>query len=89
MRTFIFIPLLISLAKAGLWISIGLLIKDHFDTILSLIIRKPVPEDLIDQYHDEKVRNIIKWIGIFIIIIGAGIAVTSFSTMVMGSGIMR
>ncbi|MFB6343259.1 hypothetical protein ACE01N_00310 [Saccharicrinis sp. FJH2] len=89
MRMFFFIPFLLSLAKAGLWISIGLLIKDHFETILSLIIRKPVPEGLIEQYHYEKVRNIIKWIGIFIIIIGAGIAVTAFSTMVMGAGIMR
>ncbi|MFB6319989.1 hypothetical protein [Saccharicrinis sp. FJH54] len=89
MRTFFFIPFLLSLAKAGLRISIGLLIKDHFETILSFIIRKPIPEGLIDQYQYEKARNIIKWIGIFIIIIGAAIAVTAFSTMVMGAGIMR
>ena len=73
---------MLSLAKAGLVISIGVLINKHIDTVLSLIIRKPIPEYLISNERLAAANQVIKWIGIFIIIIGFGIAISSLSTII-------
>lgn len=87
MKAFLFLTFLVSLAKSGLIISIGILIKDHMDTVLSLIIRKPIPEDLIDSNKLEIVNKVNKWMGIFIIIIGAGVAIVALSTIIFGIGV--
>ena len=85
MKTFLFFTFLLSLTKSGLWISIGILVKNHFDTILSLIIRKPVPDNLIENSKLNSANNIIKWIGIFIIAIGIGVAVSALLTLIVSS----
>jgi hypothetical protein len=71
------------LAKSGLWISIGILVKTHFESFLSLIIGKPVPKNLIDKNNIEMVNNVTKWIGIFIIAIGVGVALSAFGALMM------
>jgi hypothetical protein len=83
MKIIFFFTFLLSLAKAGLWIGIGTLISKHFDTALSLIVRKPVPEDLIKPERLEVANQVIRWIGIFIIIIGIGLAVSGFVTFIV------
>jgi len=81
MKIFAFFSFILSLAKAGLWIGVGLLVKNHFETVLNLIIRKPVPESLIEKEKLEMVNTIIKWVGIFIIVIGIGMALSAFTTL--------
>ncbi len=84
MKALLFFTFFAALAKSGLWIGIGFLIKNHFNTLLSLIIRKPIPEDLIDANTLKNFNIIIKWIGIFIIIIGIAMALPAFATLKMG-----
>jgi hypothetical protein len=80
MRSILFFTFLVSLAKAGLWICIGTLIKSHIETLMAFIVRKPIPEDLIDQHRYREFMNILKWIGILLIIIGIIVAVIGFVT---------
>lgn len=84
MKAFLLFTFLVSLAKSGLWISMGILIKNHLETVLSLVLRKSVPNNLIEKNNLETVNNITNWIGIFIIVIGVGIALSAFATLVMG-----
>lgn len=53
MKSFVFFSFLVSLAKSGLWISVGILVKNHLETLLSFIIRKPVPDNLIEENHSK------------------------------------
>ena len=87
MKAFLFLTFLISLAKSGLLIGIGILVKDHMDTVFSLIIRKPIPEGLISSDKLESLNKINKWMGIFIIIIGAGVALAALATITFGIGV--
>ena len=84
MRLALFVTFLVSLAKGGLWITIGTLVKNHFETFIAFIIRKPVADGLIDKNRYDALINVIKWIGIFIIIIGIGIAVLGLVTFIIG-----
>ncbi|MCU4164433.1 hypothetical protein [Carboxylicivirga caseinilyticus] len=84
MKFILFITFLTSLAKAGLLIGLGILLKNHFETVLSTLIRKPIPEDLIERYSYEKMKEVIRWIGIFVMILGIGMAVIGLSTLIMG-----
>lgn len=83
MKIIIVFTFLFSLAKAGLWISFGVLINKHMDTVISLFSRKPLPEDLINSERLDAADQVIKWIGIFIIIVGVGLAITSISTLIV------
>jgi len=71
------------MAKAGLWIGIGVLISKHMDTVISLFSRKPLPEDLISSERLDATNQIIKWTGILIIIVGVGLAITAISTLIV------
>lgn len=82
MKAVLFFTFLVSLAKAGLWISIGILIKSHFDTVLSLIIRKPIPEGLIQDDTLAMTKKVIEWIGIILMVIGVCIAITALGSMI-------
>jgi hypothetical protein len=86
MGTILFFTFLTALAKSGLLISLGVLIRSHLDTVLSLIIRKPIPEDLISAERLSAASQVIRWIGFFIIALGIGLSIVSFSTMVVGMG---
>lgn len=85
MRTILFFTFLVSLAKAGLLMTVGILVKNHFDTLLSIIVRKPIPEILIDSNKLEKTNHLIKWIGIFIIITAICMAVAAIFTFAIGA----
>jgi hypothetical protein len=64
--------LLITICKGGLWICIGVLIGNHLETILSLILRKPLPEGLITPDDIKKTKRVFKIIGLLIVLIGIG-----------------
>ncbi|HKJ43713.1 MAG TPA: hypothetical protein VKA27_16570 [Sunxiuqinia sp.] len=65
----------------------GILLKNHFETLLSLIIRKPVPNELIEKTQHESTIRAIKWVGNFFIILGIGIALMGIASMGMTSRI--
>ncbi len=83
MKLVLLFTFLVSLAKGGLWIAAGTLIKSHIGPLMAFIMRKPIPEDLIDKHKYEAFMNIVKWIGILLIIIGIGVAVIGFVTFVV------
>ncbi len=85
MKFFFFLTFLISVAKGGISVGIGILLRKHFDTILSLIIRKPIPEGLIDKNKHESVLKIMEWIGLFVIIIGVLTVFFAFATLFTGN----
>ena len=84
MKTFLFFTFLASLAKSGLWITLGVLIKNHLESALSLVTRKPMPNDIIEQNTFDRLNNVTKWIGIFIILIGIALALSAIATFFMG-----
>lgn len=84
MKTFLFFTFLVSLAKAGLWVCIGHLIKNQFETTISAIIRRPLTDNLIEKDNQETFNRITNWIGILIIIIGIGVAISALITLIMG-----
>lgn len=84
MKSYLFFTFLVSLAKAGLWISIGVLIKNHLETLFAFLMRKPVPDNLIDKNKLDTFNNVTKWIGIFIILIGIGLAIAALNSLIIG-----
>lgn len=83
MKTLLFFSLLLSLAKSGLWITVGILIKNHLESTLTLLTRKPMPDGIIEKNNFEKLTKVTKWIGIFIIIVGIGLALSAIATFIM------
>ena len=84
MGTILFLTFLVAQVKAGLLISLGVLIRSHLDTVLSLIIRKPIPEDLISAERLSAASQVIRWIGFFIIALGIALAIVSLATLMVG-----
>ncbi len=84
MKSLLFFTFLTGLAKSIMIIFLGILIKDHFETLISMIIRKPMPDNLIDEQRYNSIHVVIKWIGIMIIILGVGQAFMSLMTLFMG-----
>ncbi len=84
MKSLLFFTFLSGLAKSIMIIFLGILIKDHIETLISMIIRKPIPDGLIDEQKYNSIHSVIKWIGIMIIILGVGQALMSLMTLFMG-----
>jgi len=84
MKFILFFTFIITICKGGIWIGFGVLIRNHFDTILSMIIRKPLPDGLIPSMNNEKIQKVIKLIGLLIIAIGISTIILGLSTMIAG-----
>ena len=82
MKIIFFFTFLVTLAKGCLWISIGTLINKHFETVLSMITRKPLPENLIHPEKLDLARQSIKWVGLFIVLIGVGLLISGLVTLI-------
>jgi len=85
MKLFLFITFLITIAKGGIWIGIGIIIRKHFDALLTLILRKPLPEGIISKEQHESMNKIIEWIGLCIITIGVLTIFFGLITLISGS----
>lgn len=83
MKFTFFMTFLISVFKAWLWISSGILLRSHFETVLNLIIRKPVPEGLIEAEKYEMTKRNIRVIGSLLIAIGIGLIIMAFTVWYM------
>lgn len=82
MKSFFFITTVIALAKAGLWICFGLLVKNHLDSFWTFITRKSLPDGIIETDKLQKFYKITNWVGSLLIIIGAISAITALSMLV-------
>ena len=80
----LFFSFLLSICYGGIWISVGLLVKNHLETVLSMILRKPNPENLINPEDFQKAKSVINVIGILLILIGIGTIVIGLSSMIAG-----
>jgi len=49
---------------------------------MSFIIRKPIPDDLINNVKLKQAKFVIDWIGIFIILLGIGVILTGLFTLI-------
>lgn len=79
-----FLSFLLTSFKASLWLFFGILLKDHFETVLSIIFRKPIPEGLISPKNYQRTSNLIKTIGTILIIIGSIIILKAFASWIAG-----
>ena len=70
---------IISLIKSVLWIFLGILFIKHFETALSYIIRKPIPEELISKKNKDDFIELMKWIGVCFLFLGTISMVTKLN----------
>lgn len=77
----LFLAFFASLAKAAILVCIGLLLKKHFDIILTFFIRASVSRKEMTDDNLISAGKVIQWIGLFIIVIGVCTAITAFVTM--------
>jgi len=89
MKFIFFLTFIVSALKGGIWIFFGILIKGHFDTILSLILRKPLPDGLISSDNKKTVDLYIHRIGQILIIIGVIIVLTAFASWIVSFNIPK
>ncbi len=74
----------LSICYGGIWISIGLLLLNHLETVLSMIFRKPIPDNLISPQNLNNAKNVINVIGVLSILIGIATIILGLNTMVTG-----
>lgn len=85
MRFILFISFLVALAKSGILILIGVLIKNHLDALLFLLTRKSMPSEVTEQSKAEALNKVTRWLGLFIILLGIGMALSATTVFFMGS----
>lgn len=69
------------LVKSGVWISVGLLVKNYLPFIFPP--RQIESDD--SQFNQERLKTLANWIGVLLIIVGVFMAMIAISTLVMGS----
>lgn len=77
-----FFTFILTLAKAGIWVLLGLLIYKHYEFLWSLITHKL--KDEIPSDKKESICKIIKWIGVCVIVIGIATITTGLFTISFG-----
>lgn len=87
MTAVLFFTFIGSLAKGGLWIALGILIKNHRDALLALVTRKSLPDEMIEKRNLYKLNKTTKWIGIFAIIVGISLVLSAIATLFVGFGV--
>jgi hypothetical protein len=80
------ISLFITLCKGGAWIGLGLLLRDHFDSFITLVTRRNVPEDQSYTDFSGQAMKIIKLVGLLFVLLGIAIMVMGVVTVIVGSG---
>ncbi len=76
--------LIVTIAKSGLLICLGFIIMNHFESTLSLISRKPLPDNLIQPQNLEALNKVLKWVGICIIVLGISMAINGLAIIFWG-----
>jgi hypothetical protein len=78
----LFFTFLLSLCYGGIWISAGLLVRNHFETVISMLFRKPIPDGLANSDDYLKAKAIINILGLLFIIIGVIIMIVGLFSLV-------
>ena len=84
MRAFVIFTFLASLAKSGIWITLGVLLKNHFEILTSFVTRKAIDASIIHEERFQPFKKVVEWIGIFIIILGICSALLAFTSLIVG-----
>jgi len=85
MKLQLFIGFITLLAKGAAIICIGEIIRSHFETVISMIIRRPIPENLISPENYNRAKMIISIIGILIIISGIFVILLGLFSLISGT----
>jgi hypothetical protein len=77
MKVALIFSLILNVCKAIAFIGLGLLLFYHFESLVTLVTRRSVPEDLPLKGWENPALSIIRFIGVLFILIG-------FVTLIMG-----
>ncbi len=83
MKFMMLLSFAIAACKGGIWIAFGLLIRNHLDSFLSLILRKSIPDNLISREESDRTRKIYDIIGLLLVGIGVCVILIGFITWIM------
>lgn len=86
MRFMLIFSFLITLCKGSIWMGVGLLLRNHIETIFSLVSRKPNPEGLVDPKDFKSTKGIFNFIGLMCVFIGIGVIILGITRMIAGFG---
>ncbi len=82
MKFIFFLTFVTALFKGIVIIGVGNLLRNHFRTVVSMLIRRDIPENLIEPYKYDTAINAIRVIGLFVMLIGVGMIIVAFSTSI-------
>jgi hypothetical protein len=82
MKFIFFLNFLGALCKGIVIMGVGNLLRNHFRTVVSMLVRREIPETLIEPYNYDRAINAIRVIGLFVMLIGVGLIVVSFATFI-------
>lgn len=83
MKFMMLLTFAVAACKGGIWIALGLLIRNHLEAFLALILRKPIPENLISQEEKDRTRKIYDFIGLLLVGIGVCVILIGLLTWIM------
>jgi hypothetical protein len=77
---------LITLCKGSIWMGVGVLLRNHMETIFSLVSRKPHPEGLVKPEDYKSTKGVFNFIGLMCALIGIGVIVLGITRLIAGFG---
>jgi len=83
MKFMMFLSFVVAACKGGIWIALGFIIRNHLEAFLSLILRKPIPENLISKEENDRTQKIYDLIGLLFVGIGVCVILIGLITWFM------
>ena len=88
MKALLILSVLSSLLKGGFLICFGLLIRNYFEPFISMLIRREIPEGLINDRDYYRTMILIQIIGTIIIIVGVIVIIAIIITWIKSQNMM-
>lgn len=76
----LFFTFLLSLCYGGIWICAGVLVRNHFETVISMFFRRPIHEGIVNPDDYMKAKSVINILGLIFIIIGVLVMISGLFT---------
>lgn len=76
----LFFTFLLSLCYGGIWICAGVLVRNHFETVISMLFRRPIHEGIVNPDDYMKAKSVINILGLIFITIGVLVMITGLFT---------
>ena len=83
MKLIFIFTFLIALFKGGILIGVGVLLRYHFVTFVSLIRRKELPDNLIWSGDYKRAMAVIRTIGLLITLTGVAIILLGLASLIV------